>query len=110
MHKSSPISQFGTNLKVFISLTHGPVYVFGSVSVAWNGIWLARVRRHDQGWTAEVEIPFRTLNFNPNAEAWGANFQRTIRRKNEENFWSGWGRIRDFSTWWREAASKESAT
>ena len=37
-----------------------------------------------RGWTAEIEIPFRTLNFDPQAEAWGANFQRTVRRKNEE--------------------------
>lgn len=59
---------------------------------AWDGIWLARVRRHDQGWTVEVEIPFRTLNFNPSGHAWGANFQRTVRRKNEEDFWTGWGR------------------
>jgi hypothetical protein len=59
---------------------------------AWNGIWLARVTRHDGGWTAEIEIPFRTLNFSPDAAAWGANFQRTIGRKNEDSFWSGWGR------------------
>src|SRR5687767_5867424 len=66
----------------------------GSVSQnrAWNGIWLARVRRHDQGWTVEVEIPFRTLNFDPEAAEWGANFQRTVRRKNEEDYWTGWGR------------------
>ena len=59
---------------------------------AWNGIWLARVRRNDQGWTVEVEIPFRTLNFDPGSEEWGANFQRTVRRKNEDDFWSGWAR------------------
>ena len=59
---------------------------------AWNGIWLARTRRGDQGWTVEVEIPFRTLNFDPSATEWGANFQRTVRRKNEEDNWSGWAR------------------
>ena len=58
---------------------------------AWDGIWMAQVTRHDQGWTAEIEIPFRTLNFDPQAQAWGANFQRTVRRKNEESLWSGWG-------------------
>ncbi len=58
---------------------------------AWDGIWTARVTRHDEGWNAEIEIPFRTLNFDPQAEAWGANFQRTVRRKNEESFWTGWG-------------------
>ena len=59
---------------------------------AWDGIWTTRVIRHDKGWTVEVEIPFSTINFDPNADAWGANFQRTVRRKNEEDLWSGWGR------------------
>jgi hypothetical protein len=62
----------------------------GDVSKSWDGIWLARVRRTEIGWTAEVEIPFKTLNFNPDAGAWGANFQRTVRRKNEESLWTGW--------------------
>jgi hypothetical protein len=67
--------------------------LFGSVlNRAWDGIWLARVQRHAQGWTAEIQIPFKTLNFDPGAESWGANFQRTIRRKNEEVFWSGFAR------------------
>jgi hypothetical protein len=57
---------------------------------AWDGIWLARVRTHDQGWTAEIRIPFRTLNFDPQGTLWGVNFQRTVRRRNEESLWSGW--------------------
>ena len=32
---------------------------------AWDGIWNARVRRSEIGWTIEIEIPFRTLNFDP---------------------------------------------
>ena len=59
---------------------------------AWDGIWVARVRRNNQGWAVEVEIPFRTLNFNPEGQVWGANFQRTVRRKNEDSYWTGWGR------------------
>jgi hypothetical protein len=59
---------------------------------AWDGIWRARVRRTDRGWSAEVAIPFRTLSFNPDQQAWGANFQRTVRRKNEESLWAGWDR------------------
>jgi hypothetical protein len=56
---------------------------------AWDGIWDAQVRRSEIGWTIEIEIPFRTLSFDPEAPAWGINFQRTIRRKNEENVWTG---------------------
>src|SRR5690606_12037645 len=44
------------------------------------------------GWTAEIEIPFKTINFTPGNDAWGANFQRTVRRKNEESYWTGWRR------------------
>ena len=46
----------------------------------WDGIWDARVVHSNIGWTLEVEIPFRSLNFDPAAEVWGINFQRTVRR------------------------------
>ena len=59
---------------------------------AWDGIWNARVRHSEIGWTIEIEIPFRTLNFNPDNDTWGINFQRTVRRKNEETIWTGWAR------------------
>ena len=54
----------------------------------WDGIWDAKVLKSDLGWTIELALPFRTLNFDPNGTAWGVNFQRTIRRKNEENLWT----------------------
>lgn len=55
----------------------------------WDGIWNSRVRRNEEGWVLEIEIPFRTISFDPSAPAWGINFQRTVRRKNEENLWTG---------------------
>ncbi len=61
----------------------------GDMDKSWDGIWLARVRRSEIGWSAEVEIPFKSLNFDPSASAWGINFQRTVRRKNEESLWTG---------------------
>jgi hypothetical protein len=61
----------------------------GSNNRQWDGIWDARVVRSEIGWTLEVVIPFRTLNFDPNAPAWGINFQRTVRRKSEETLWTG---------------------
>ncbi|MDP3766985.1 MAG: DUF5916 domain-containing protein, partial [Dehalococcoidia bacterium] len=59
---------------------------------AWDGVWNARVRRSEIGWTLEIELPFRTFNFNPNSDTWGINFQRTVQRKNEVSIWSGWRR------------------
>jgi hypothetical protein len=54
----------------------------------WDGIWNARVLRSEIGWTLEIEIPFRTLNFNPDNDTWGINFQRVVRRKNEQSIWT----------------------
>src|SRR6185503_17972705 len=31
----------------------------------WDGIWNAHVERSEIGWTIEIEITFRTLNFDP---------------------------------------------
>jgi hypothetical protein len=55
----------------------------------WDGIWDARVRRSEMGWTIEIEIPFRTLNFDSASDTWGINFQRVLRRKNEQSIWNG---------------------
>lgn len=63
-----------------------------SVNKSWDGIWEVRTRIHDWGWTAEIRIPFSTLNFDPELDTWGINFQRTIRRRNEEIVWRGWRR------------------
>lgn len=62
------------------------------INKAWNGIWDARVRKQAEGWAVEVRIPFRTLDFDPDLSTWGINFQRTVRRKNEEIVWAGWRR------------------
>jgi hypothetical protein len=68
--------------------------VFGvnGMNRAWDGIWNARVHHSEIGWTIEIAIPFRTLNFDPENDTWGINFQRTVRRKNEDSVWMGWGR------------------
>ena len=62
------------------------------INKRWDGIWEVRTRILPHGWSAEIRIPFTTLNFNPEQESWGINFQRTIRRKNEEILWRGWRR------------------
>jgi hypothetical protein len=59
---------------------------------AWDGIWTGRARRIETGWTLEVELPFRTFNFNPNSDTWGFNIERTLHRNNEVSIWMGWVR------------------
>jgi len=55
----------------------------------WDGIWIARVKRTDKGWTAEIAIPFYTLRFSKSqVQTWGINFGRHIARKREESYWT----------------------
>jgi hypothetical protein len=53
----------------------------------WNPIWDVRTGRFDGGWTVEARIPFRSLRFRPGqAQVWGIQLGRRIRRKNEMTF------------------------
>ncbi len=60
-----------------------------NLNKSWDGIWDVEVARHSDGWTAEIRIPFRTLQFDPTQSTWGFNMQRTVRVKNEEILWAG---------------------
>ena len=53
----------------------------------WDGIWQAGTTQDDQGWIAEVRIPFKTLSFDPEGDTWGINFNRRVARVNEEVGW-----------------------
>lgn len=60
-----------------------------SYNTAWNGIWQAKARITDEGWTAEYRIPFSTLRFGGEQPmTWGFNLSRAIRRKQESVFWA----------------------
>ena len=60
----------------------------------WNGVWDARVTRDNNGWYAEIVIPFSTLKFKSgNEHVWGLNFERNVRRKKEQLLWQGWSRL-----------------
>jgi hypothetical protein len=63
-------------------------------NVNWDGIWEVATRMAADGWYAEIKIPFRTLKFKSGeAQLWGVNFERKVRRLNEESTWSPLPRI-----------------
>jgi len=59
-----------------------------SINLDWNAIWNVKVKRSDEGWCAEFEIPFKSLSFNAGRDTWGFNLSRTIIRKLEEDRWA----------------------
>ena len=61
----------------------------GGFNLNWDGAWQVVTSVTDIGWTAEVAIPFRTLRYPRNeVQTWGMNFQRNIRIRNEQTYWS----------------------
>lgn len=63
-----------------------------SVEGNWDGIWEARAQRNDEGWSAEIRIPFQSLSFNPDSTEWGLNFSRIRRGDNEIIAWMSFNR------------------
>jgi hypothetical protein len=57
-------------------------------SLEWDGIWDARTRITDEGWVAEVALPFKTLRFRPGQTTWGLNVERQIKRLDERDRWA----------------------
>ncbi len=54
----------------------------------WDGVWFVRTRIDGNGWTAEFEIPYKTIAFNPGTGRWGFNMARRIARLREESRWT----------------------
>jgi hypothetical protein len=52
-------------------------------SLDWDGIWNAHALITEEGWVAEIVIPFKTLRFKPGQSVWGLNVQRVIKRNIE---------------------------
>lgn len=61
----------------------------GGFNLNWDGSWRVATSQDSSGWYAEFRIPFSTLRYGGgSAQTWGLNLARSIRRKNEESFWS----------------------
>jgi len=58
------------------------------VSLDWDGVWDARTQRTDDGWSAEIVIPSRTLSFTRNRPTWGLNLERFVPRERLTLRWS----------------------
>src|SRR5205814_7417325 len=88
------INPLGTQRDALITEEQRTDSSTGDGDPGWDGVWTSEARVTKQGWTATIAIPFTTLNFMQSRDViWGINFKRFIRRKNEEDLWSGWRRV-----------------
>jgi len=75
---------FGVN--PFGSIEDGTLFNDEDLDETWDGVWESAARIDDQGWAVEIRIPFDQIRFKRrDVQVWGVNFQRLIKRKNEED-------------------------
>jgi len=60
------------------------------INMDWDGIWESAGAKAEEGWSAEIAIPFETIKYNPGKDrTWGVQFSRHIPRNFERSFWTG---------------------
>jgi hypothetical protein len=69
----------------------------GQASLNWDGIWEAKSRILENGWSVEIRVPFKTISFKPGLTVWGINVERVIARKQETIRLSGTNRDSNFN-------------
>ena len=61
-----------------------------TTDATWDAPWEASAARTDFGWSAEIAIPFTSIQFDAGENrTWGINFLRTRRRTLEASTWAG---------------------
>ncbi len=60
-----------------------------NIDLNWDTEWKCAAKVFEWGWSAEMEIPFKSLKYKKGIETWGINFGRIIRSNSETSYWSG---------------------
>jgi hypothetical protein len=69
------------------SLMDGVMLNDGWEDYSWDGVWAGKAKIDQEGWTTELRIPYSQLRFQKkDVYAWGINFGRRTKRKNEDDF------------------------
>lgn len=58
-------------------------------SDTWDAVWDSETSIVENGWIAEIRIPYSALRFPKEAlQTWGVNFWREVRRNREQSSWN----------------------
>lgn len=61
----------------------------GGFDENWDAVWDSRTAITNEGWIAEIKIPFSAIRFSKeDIQNWGINFSRFIRKENEQSYWN----------------------
>jgi len=61
-----------------------------TVDATWDASWISAARATEDGWVAEIVVPFSSLKYAAGeGKTWGINVGRSRRRDFELSFWAG---------------------
>jgi len=56
---------------------------------AWDAVWVSNVKINDDGWVAELKIPYSAIRFpNKDVQSWYINFVREVKRNRDKSAWN----------------------
>ncbi len=89
------IDTYNDDINCFVfGVTAAGVQLDGKISangqdLNWNAVWYSKAKIIDNGWVAEIKIPFSAIRFsNEKEQVWGINFLRKVRKTKETAFWN----------------------
>ncbi len=61
----------------------------GGTNINWDSTWQVKSIVGDYGWSAEFEIPLKSIRFAEGIQkSWGINFNRRISKNSESSYWA----------------------
>lgn len=54
---------------------------------SWDGIWFAESQVYEWGYVVEMEIPYKSIQYDESLTIWGLDFDRWIPALNEDSYW-----------------------
>ncbi len=84
-------AQNDTEFLIFSTGTQGDAVVTsdGNEDWGWNAVWDSAVKIVDDGWIAEIKIPYSALRFsNQEIQTWGIQFHRRHMNDNRQLTWN----------------------
>jgi hypothetical protein len=54
---------------------------------SWDGVWFAGAMVHPWGYAVEMQIPYRTIKYDPALDAWGLDVNRWVSDTKENLYW-----------------------
>ncbi|PKL83071.1 MAG: hydrolase [Ignavibacteriae bacterium HGW-Ignavibacteriae-3] len=54
---------------------------------SWDGIWFSDAKIYDWGYVVEIEIPYKSIQYDEKLNSWGLDFDRWRPLNNEDLYW-----------------------